>query len=66
LTALVECKCGHGWIFLQTLRDKEACGESYRFRVLVESAALRKASFRLDAEWAAGMRRRHEVMLEKP
>jgi DNA-binding GntR family transcriptional regulator len=53
-------------LFLPAVSEKEARGESYRFCVLVKSAALRKTIFRLDAEWAAGMRRRHGVMLERP
>jgi hypothetical protein len=59
LTALVELKRGHGWILLPTISDNEARGERYRFPVLVESAAF-------DAEWAAGLGRRPEVMFEKP
>jgi DNA-binding GntR family transcriptional regulator len=64
--ALVERKRGHGWSFLPTISDSEARAESYRFRLLVEPAALREPGFRLDPGWVAEMRRRHEAMLAMP
>jgi len=64
--ALVERKRGHGWAFLPTISDREARAESYRFRLLVEPAALREPGFHLDPGWAAEMRRRHEAMLAMP
>src|SRR5229473_3488506 len=51
--ALVERKRGHGWAFLPTISDREARAESYRFRLLVEPAALREPGFHLDPGWAA-------------
>lgn len=60
---LVERKPGHGWVFQPTLQDQSARAESYRFRLLIEPAALLEPGFRLDAAWIAEMRDRHEEML---
>lgn len=64
--ALVERKPGHGWIFQQTLVDRAARQESYRFRLLIEPAALLEPGFRLDPAWIADMRRRHRGFLDEP
>lgn len=64
--ALVERKPGHGWHFLSSSEDPEARAESYRYRRIIEPAALLEPGFRLDAGWAAEMRRRHEVMIAAP
>lgn len=64
--ALVERKPGHGWIFQPTLVDRAARHESYRFRLLIEPAALLEPAFRLDGTWIDGMRRRHRDILDAP
>jgi DNA-binding GntR family transcriptional regulator len=64
--AAVQRKPGHGWRFHPSISDSEARAESYRFRILIEPAALMEPTFRLDPGWAAEMRRRHEQMLEMP
>jgi DNA-binding GntR family transcriptional regulator len=64
--ALAERKPGHGWRFLAAIRDDAARHESYRFRLLIEPAALLEPSFRLDPAWIARMRQRHQAMLKAP
>jgi DNA-binding GntR family transcriptional regulator len=61
--ALVERKPGHGWRFLASIDDAETRAESYRFRLLVEPAALLEPGFCIDQTWIRRMRRRHEEML---
>ncbi|BBK40420.1 GntR family transcriptional regulator [Allostella vacuolata] len=63
---LVERKPGHGWRFRPTIADAEARAESYRFRLLVEPAALAEPGFRLDRAWLAEIRERHEAMMAAP
>lgn len=60
---VVERKPGYGWRFLDTLQDGNARAESYRFRILIETAAILEPGFRLDPEWIEGMRRSHEEAL---
>lgn len=64
--ALVERKPGHGWIFQPTLQDGAARQESYRFRLLIEPAAIMEPDFRLDPAWIADMRRQHRAILDTP
>ncbi len=45
----VERLPGHGWAFLPTLSSSSAYVQSYRFRLLLEPAALLETSYRLDA-----------------
>lgn len=63
---MIERKPGYGWRFLQGARDQSAHQERYRFRILIEPAALLEPTFMLDAGWVAEMRRRHREMLENP
>jgi len=62
--AAVQRKPGHGWRFEPSIADADARAESYRFRLLVEPAGLLEPAFKLDANWAADMRRQHQAMLE--
>jgi DNA-binding GntR family transcriptional regulator len=64
--AAVQRKPGHGWRFQPSISDSEARAESYRFRILIEPAALMEPTFKLDPAWVAEMRRRHEEMLAAP
>src|SRR5882757_22948 len=59
---LAERKSGYGWRLL-TLWDDDARLESYRFRIVVEPAAILSPNFSLTPEWIADMRGRHEAML---
>ncbi len=64
--ALAERKPGHGWHFLSSSEDAAARAESYRYRRIIEPAALLEPGFRLDAGWAAEMRRRHKAIMDAP
>jgi DNA-binding GntR family transcriptional regulator len=61
----VERKTGHGWAFMSSISDAATRIESYRFRLLIEPASLTEPGFKLDADWLADMRARHEAMLRK-
>ncbi|MBX9907502.1 MAG: GntR family transcriptional regulator [Beijerinckiaceae bacterium] len=60
---IVERKAGYGWRFLDTLQDRSARLESYRFRMLIETAAIVEPGFTLRPDWAEVMRRDHEMAL---
>jgi DNA-binding GntR family transcriptional regulator len=64
--AAVQRKPGHGWRFLPTISDPQARAESYRYRMLIEPAALLEPTFRCDPAWIAEMRRHHEEMMAMP
>ncbi len=64
--AAVERKPGHGWAFLPSVADPAARAESYRFRMVIEPAALLAPGFRLDPAWVRETRERHERMLAEP
>lgn len=63
---VVERNRGHGWTFAPLLRSSQGHDESYRFRLVIEPAAILEPSFRLDAAWAARSRRAHEEILATP
>ena len=62
---VIERNPGYGWRFAPLLRSVESHDESYRFRMVVEPAALQEPGFRLDRGWAARTRREHEATLAK-
>jgi DNA-binding GntR family transcriptional regulator len=64
--AAVQRKPGHGWCFLPTISDPEARAESYRFRQIIEPAALLEKGYRLAPAWIAEMRQKHREMLATP
>jgi DNA-binding GntR family transcriptional regulator len=64
--AAVARKPGHGWRFESSISDAAARAESYRFRLLIEPAAIMEPGFTLDPAWVAEMRRQHQEMLAKP
>ena len=64
--AAVQRKPGHGWRFHPIFMDEQARYESYRYRLMIEPAALLEPGFRLDPAWVADMRRRHEEALTMP
>lgn len=57
---VVERRPGYGWHFSSSIRDAEARQESYRFRIVVEIAAILEPGFALPPGWAKDMRARHE------
>jgi DNA-binding GntR family transcriptional regulator len=59
----VERRPGHGWNFLPILDTVEALEQSYRFRMLIEPAALLEATYRVDPVMFARLRREQESLL---
>lgn len=62
---MVRRKPGYGWQFL-TVWNPESRKESYRFRKVIEPAAILETGFSLGAGWADEMRLRHEASLSEP
>lgn len=62
----VERRPGHGWNFLPILDSVEALDQGYRFRLLVEPAALLEPTYRIDPVLFAGLRREQEALDQKP
>ncbi|WP_229722304.1 GntR family transcriptional regulator [Xylophilus rhododendri] len=62
----VERKSGRGWTFIPPSYDTATRLESFRFRMLIEPAALLEPGWKLDPAWAQNMRQRHEDMLARP
>jgi DNA-binding GntR family transcriptional regulator len=61
--ATVERRLGHGWAFRPVIADDAARDESYRWRMIIEPAALLEPGYRVDRAWIAAMRARHNAML---
>ena len=61
---LVEKTAGHGWVFGPALNDEAAYLESYRYRLLIEPAALTEEDFALPASSIERLKRSHLDMLE--
>ncbi|TWT10865.1 GntR family transcriptional regulator [Reyranella sp. CPCC 100927] len=59
---LVRRQRGHGWRFVEALDSREAVAESYRFRMIVECAALREPGFAPDM---VELHRQREAHLER-
>lgn len=56
---------GHGWRFAPGYASPEDRAASYRFRLLLEPAAIMEAGFVLPPGWAKDMRDRHEAFLSR-
>ena len=56
---------GHGWRFTGEFRDLEERAASYRFRILIEPAALLEPDFAMPEGFAERMRREHETFLDR-
>lgn len=63
---VVERKLGYGWRFPADVWDAAARQESYRFRMVIEPAAMREPGFALPPGWYEDMRARHEAFLAAP
>jgi DNA-binding GntR family transcriptional regulator len=63
---VIERNPGYGWRFAPLLRSRESHDESYRFRMVVEPAALLEPTFQLDTARAGRSRRDHEAILLTP
>lgn len=62
---MVQRKPGYGWRF-NTTWNADVRSESYRFRMIIEPAAILEPSFRLSRDWSRKMRQRHEEILSSP
>lgn len=60
---LVERESGRRWSFVPSLDDPEIYDDSYRYRLLIEPAAIAGPSFRSDPVQIARLRRVHEELL---
>lgn len=60
---LVRRQRGHGWRFAEALDSREAVGESYRFRLIVECAGLREPTFAANLDELRRLREAHQVLL---
>ncbi len=61
---LLERLPGHGWEFQPILRSPEAYDQGYRFRALIEPAALMEPAYHLPPETAARLRARLRAVLD--
>ncbi len=60
----VERKPGHGWMFVALPDTVEAHGQSYRFRMLFEPAALLEPGFRINRPEFERIRRDQQMLLD--
>ncbi len=60
---LVTRKPGRGWMFQPILDTGEAHNQSYRFRMIIEPAAVLEPTFKIDKEAFARVRREQQAML---
>ena len=60
---VIERAAGRGYVFGPVLNDARAYDESYRFRLLVEPAAVLEPGFRPDAKRMSRLRERHAALL---
>ncbi len=63
---IVTRKRGHGWRFTSSLATPEDSAAAYRFRMVVEPAALLEGGYRLPDGFLAEMRKGHRAFLEQP
>src|SRR5690606_29176973 len=63
---VIERNAGYGWRFEPLLKSVEAHDESYRFRMIIEPAALEEPGFTLDPVWVGRTRSEHEATLATP
>jgi DNA-binding GntR family transcriptional regulator len=62
---MVQRKPGYGWRFVTTW-NADVRMESYRFRMIIEPAAILEPGFRLPPGWSEDMRRQHQDILAAP
>lgn len=60
---VIERAAGRGYVFGPVLNDARAYEESYRFRLLVEPAAVLEPDFRPDPRRMKALRERHAALL---
>jgi DNA-binding GntR family transcriptional regulator len=61
---LIERLLGQGWEFLPVLRSPESYDQGYRFRALIEPAALMEPGYDLPPETAARLRAQLQAVLD--
>lgn len=61
---MAERKAGRGWVFRPVLNTVESHRESYRFRMIIEPAALLEPTFRIDKVAFAKARREQLQLLD--
>lgn len=54
---------GHGWAFLPTLTSGETYNQGYRFRILLEPAAILEPGFKVDAKELLRCKQEQEALL---
>jgi DNA-binding GntR family transcriptional regulator len=59
----IERLPGHGWSFQAALTSREAYDQGYRYRMLIEPAALREPGYHLTPEVIAETRAQQQAML---
>lgn len=62
----LERRPGHGWSFPPILDTVEALEQGYRFRMLIEPAALLEPTYRVDTVVFAKLREEQEMLLAAP
>ena len=60
---LVEKTAGHGWLFGPALNDEASYQESYRYRIVIEPAAMLEPAFHLAPKRLARLKRQHEEVI---
>jgi len=63
---IVSAALGNGWRLEPNLSTESAFEESYSFRRIIETAAIRSPEFGLDVPVAVRVRRRHLALLAQP
>jgi len=63
---VIERNPGHGWRFAPVFKSDEADMGSYRFRTIIEPAALLEPGYTLDRARAKLVRREHEAVIATP
>lgn len=59
----VERLLGHGWAFLPTLTSSDTYNQGYRYRILVEPAAILEPGFRVDPKELLRCREEQESLI---
>ena len=63
---VIERNQGHGWRFAPVFKSVDGETESYRFRLIIEPAAILEPRYALDRSRAEVSRREHESILATP
>jgi DNA-binding GntR family transcriptional regulator len=60
----IERLPGHGWEFRPTLTSRESYEAGYRFRAIIEPAAILEPTFRIDVEALRAARQQQQLLLQ--